>query len=145
MPRKNGPKPTYGPGQPRANRPDITAQIAKPQAAPPQAVRAPTGGPYGQASKLQASQAAVPLPNRDALYDQAIKAAQNAVGAGPGLARPTERPDEPITAGAARGPGPNTLPGLANMNPDPNEVLRAMVLQNPQVSELRLMMLLAES
>lgn len=62
-----------------------------------QPMRAPTGLPYGDAGKLMAAQQAVPLP--DTTPD-------------PGSPPPvmlhadTQNPGQPVTAGAAMGPGP---------------------------------------
>ena len=79
-----------------------------------QPVRAPSGGPIGQRQDLEAAQGAVPLPERR--------------GGSPGGPAPspdgenpiipvnrldvfgaTQRPGEPLTAGAPAGPGPGQI------------------------------------
>lgn len=65
---------------------------------------------YGQGAAQMRAQEAVPM----AASQGDVQAAQAArQGPAPGslgdFARPTERPDEPITAGANFGPGPNAV------------------------------------
>mgnify|MGYP003660084292 CR=1 FL=1 len=65
---------------------------------------AATGQTYGEAGKQMASQAAVPM---------AAPPTENIPQVQPGqmgnLLRPTERPSEPVTAGASFGPGPTPM------------------------------------
>jgi hypothetical protein len=58
-----------------------------------QPVRNPGGLPYGQNQQLQQMQKAAPLPQTPQIPVTPIHA-------------PTESPSEPVTAGAASGPGP---------------------------------------
>lgn len=76
------------PGKNYANRMDM-------QVGARQAAQAPTGLPYGQHQAMINSQHAVGLP-----------VAQNPAEQLVGLHEPTQRPNEPITAGMATGPGP---------------------------------------
>jgi hypothetical protein len=75
-----------------------------------------TGQTYGQATQQARSQQAVrPGTQPETLQAQAMAAGQASPRPRPGaqsLLRPTERPDEPITAGAPFGPGPNQLSGM---------------------------------
>lgn len=100
------------------------------------------GQQYGQAKQQQAVLSAVP--------DLAPT-----VGAGPvaspppvvppgslgALDRPTERPAEPVTAGAPIGPGPNSIPGVdTSINPDLKRMIRQLpflqiLATNPDASE----------
>lgn len=70
---------------------------------PGQPIRVPTGGSYGSATELAALQQAAPL---------AATPGGDAPPAGGGMppitpmGAPTQRPDEPVTAGAPLGPGP---------------------------------------
>ena len=61
-----------------------------------QKVQTASGQTYGQRVKQDEAQRAIPLPETPRIQPG---------GAGP-LARPTEQPREPATAGAAVGPGP---------------------------------------
>jgi hypothetical protein len=61
-----------------------------------QPVRTPTGLPYGEAGALTASQQQAPLPESG----PATSAPP------PKLSEPTGNPGQPVTAGAALGPGP---------------------------------------
>lgn len=119
MPRKGRPKPI---GPAKGNRTDLPAQ-------------APTGGAYGSHAPLIAAQQAIPLPGPGAPVGPppqggppgagppmpggsapasggpqelmaALQAAQNHAAPNVGLGGPTQRPDEPVTAGIPLGPGP---------------------------------------
>lgn len=108
--------------KPQANRTDLLTP--GPQGTPPgqgqpngQPVQVPTGGAYGEAQQLQQAQQAVPLPQSapSSTFDMqaAMAAAKNfqkpSLGA---LTRPTERPNEPVTAG---------LPGSPVQPPAPRQ------------------------
>src|SRR5215467_8891467 len=83
---------TYGRAQQQ-----LQAQRTVPMAAPPTLMGPPAGGPAGPATPGATS----PLPPPPAPPAPPMLPG----GAGP-LDRMTERPDEPVTAGAALGPGP---------------------------------------
>lgn len=122
MPRKGRGGPRSGnPGQTYTNRTDLAADI--------QPIAAPAGQTYGKRGRQEAAQAVVPLPDLTAT-----------LGALPGLADPSARPDEPLTAGMPMGPGP----GPASPAPQPGGagVLRAMIAADP---DPELFALLAEA
>ena len=98
-----------------------------------QPIRVPTGGPQGQRQQLETAQQVIPLPDRQG------GAPAQTNGAVP-VQRPdvfgaTTRPGEPLTAGAAAGPGPN---GIGMLPDDPIEFLRAIYLQYPSQGLRRL-------
>lgn len=72
-----------GPG-PMSQRTDVQPQ------------RTPTGLPYGEAGALTEAQRAAPLP----------ESGPSAAPPPPKLSEPTANPGQPVTAGAALGPGP---------------------------------------
>lgn len=98
--RGSGGARTGTPGTSYANRTDLN-----------QPVRVPTGLPYGERqARVQALKAA-PIPQQ-----APVNAAPPPAGPPPQvtpLSAPTQRPNEPVTAGAPIGPGPGTeaIPG----------------------------------
>ncbi len=105
-----------------------------------QPVRAPTGGPVGQRQQLETAQGAVPLPeNRGG--------SPGGPPPSPGGNNPiipvnrldvfgaTQRPGEPLTAGAAAGPGPGQIGMLP---PDNMQRLKAIQMQYPSPGLRRL-------
>ena len=96
------------------------------------AAKAAPGQTYGEAGKQMAAQKAVPMaaPPTD-VAPQQPRVAPGSMGP---LNRPTERPQEPLTAGAPFGPGP-TPTGMSYMGPrnqDPVlDELRALYAQYP--------------
>jgi hypothetical protein len=70
-----------------------------------QPIRTATGLPYGEAGALTGAQQAAPLP----------ESGPQASPAPARLSEPTANPGQPVTAGAARGPGP----GLEALMPQP--------------------------
>ena len=81
---------------------------------------AATGQTYGQAGKQMASQAAVPMAPPPTENIQQVQPGQMG-----NLLRPTERPAEPVTAGASFGPGPTPMTQFAvprNNDPVLNEL-----------------------
>ncbi|MCP3856949.1 MAG: hypothetical protein GY698_19810 [Actinomycetia bacterium] len=87
---------------------------------------APTGTHGGQAA-LERSQAVVPLP------DNQVRPVPGADGS---FSRPSEAPDEPITAGAPFGPGQGPPPGA--VSDDTGAVLRALHARFPNRDLARL-------
>lgn len=75
------------------NRTDLNNKAVAPKAA--------TGQTYGEAGKQIAAQKAMPIAASPT--DTAPQVAPGSLGA---FNRPTERPNEPVTAGASFGPGP---------------------------------------
>lgn len=93
------------------------------------AIQAATGQTYGEAGKQMAAQRAVPMgapPTQ--VQPQAPRPMPGSLG---DLTRPTERPNEPITAGADFGAGPSSL--QAGIMPAPsasNDVLEQLLYLN---------------
>jgi len=90
--RQGNPNKTY------TNRADLNSNKQPIAAAPNQ--------PYGARGAQEAAQSTIPLPQQ---------------GPAPGsfgqLGRPTERPNEPVTAGVPTGPGPNQLNNQSELAP----------------------------
>ena len=70
------------------------------------AIQAATGQTYGEAGKQMAAQRAVPMGAPPTESPQVQRPVPGTLGS---LTRPTERPSEPITAGANFGAGPNAI------------------------------------
>jgi hypothetical protein len=88
-----------------------------------------TGQTYGQGVQQARSQQAVPPGTSPAtVQGQQMAARQRPVPGARPLNRPTERPNEPLTAGAPFGPGPGPLEmsAPARMIPE-NDVLDRML------------------
>lgn len=106
-----------------------------------QPVRAPTGGDYGARRQLEAAQSVEPLPDNRAL--PAISGggggqqAPQAPVARPDVFGPTQRADEPLTAGAPMGAGPNSVG--THLPDDPVEFLRAVQMEFPSPGLARLL------
>lgn len=95
MPRKTRKQP--GPsGGAYENRTDLSI--------PTQGVQTPTGLPYGQAQALEQSQQQQGVAGDP--YAKILAAAQAHSFQPVQINAPTERPQEPVTAGLSRGPGP---------------------------------------
>jgi hypothetical protein len=93
-----------------------------------QPIRVPTGGQYGDASQLRADQQGAPVA-ASAGGDQAPPPgllAGLSLPPGTSFAEGTTRPDEPVTAGAASGPGPGPEAlGLPNQEGQDMQALAA--------------------
>lgn len=121
------------PGTAYANRTDLNQERSLP-------VRAAPGQTYGQRQAQVEAQRSVPMAAQPAPAPpgpagppqgpQAPPAAQIAPGSFGDLARRTERPTEPVTAGAALGPGPgpSAIPQTMPSGPQ-NANLSAMLAQ----------------
>ena len=84
-----------------------------------------TGQTYGQATQQAASQQAVSPGS--APSDVAAQQVARPVPGAQSLTRPTERPTEPITAGADFGPGPTMAQaGIATTLPGFNDTLEEL-------------------
>jgi hypothetical protein len=70
------------------------------------AIQAATGQTYGEAGKQIAAQRAVPMGTPPTEAPQVQRPVPGTLGA---LTRPSERPTEPITAGANFGAGPSAI------------------------------------
>jgi len=112
------------PGKAYTNRKDLNTNRMPIQSAP--------SAQYGERAKLEAAQAAVPMGSAP----QAPPPQQQPQGPVPGgggeFTRPTERPDEPFTAGLSHGAGPG--PEILGLGAQPDEVtlqLRALYSKYP--------------
>jgi len=95
-----------------------------------------TGQTYGEAGKQMAAQRAVPMaaPPTDVAPTATPQQPRVAPGSMGPLNRPTERPDEPVTAGAPFGPGRTQQLGgyMGARNSDPIlDELRAIYSVSP--------------
>lgn len=118
MPRARNPNATTR----NPNRADLTR---------PSAVTTVPGQPYGEAAQQQVAQHTIPMgpqpvvggqpptttssgPSDMGAMMQALQAHAATHGGPQSLTRPTERPNEPVTAGlnAGPGPGPSSLQGV---------------------------------
>lgn len=102
------PAPVSGPGQ-LSQRTD---------GGPQQTLANMTGMPYGENAEFNTMQAAAPMSAAGQTTARAPRPRAGRGGSGPTpLFAPTERPDEPVTAGAPFGPGegPPTSPGRLNI------------------------------
>lgn len=119
------PAPVSGPG----------ALSQRTDGGPGQPIRVAGGQPYGARQEMERLQAAAPMA-------QASGAPQPAGGGGaggaplPSVFRPSDRPWEPVTSGAAVGQGPGAVSGA--LPDDPVAVLQAMFrrFQHPQIARL---------
>jgi hypothetical protein len=96
MRRPASPAPVSGPG-------------ALSQRTDGQGARYIAGGEYGEGQEMMDLQTSAPMAKSPEVRSRRRAAAPPAVEMGPAptpLFAPTERPDEPITAGASFGPGP---------------------------------------
>jgi hypothetical protein len=96
MRRPNNPAPVSGPGR-LSRRTDG------------QGARYMAGGEYGEGQEMMDLQTSAPMAKSPEVKPRRRAAAPPAMETGPAptpLFAPTERPDEPITAGAPFGPGP---------------------------------------
>lgn len=103
MPRKgHGGKREGAPGQAYSNRTDLNQDR--------QPVQVAAGQPYGARQEQVAAQKAVPLPAAPPVQVPPPSPAPGSFGP---FTRPTERPDEPLTAGLpmGAGPGPEAVVG----------------------------------
>lgn len=110
------------------------------KAKPKQAPKAATGQPYGEAGKQLAAQQAIPLPDNTALPAPRPAPAMPMVAPGAlgAFSRPTERPAEPVTAGAPVGAGPGPEITATASETDPILYLEAAYRRwgYPEIHEL---------
>lgn len=92
-----------------------------------QPIRVPTGGQYGDASQLRQDQQGAPMAASAGGGDQTPGLlAGLSLPPGVSFAEGTTRPDEPVTAGAASGPGPGPEAlGLPNQENQDMQALAA--------------------
>lgn len=117
---------TPPPGAARPNRTDLAVP------------KVPTGLPYGERQQLEQAQQAVPVQGQQDWTALAAQAAQHPTQNVTPLDAPTQRPDEPITAGMSMGAGAGA--DFATIRNDPTAdivtMLEALFARWPS-SELR--------
>lgn len=131
MPRKAGGKRQGRQGVAYANRSDLNSDRK-------QAVQVAAGQPYGERAALEQAQRAIPLPAAPPVSAAPPPPAPGSFGA---FTRPTEVPNEPLTAGLPIGPGagPEALASAPNPAGDVEAQLLAMYRQSPNNDILRLL------
>lgn len=106
------------------------------------------GQTYGQASQQMQAQRAMPIAAAPGDQAAATVVQRPIPGTLGSLTRPTERPDEPITAGADFGSGPNAyqagIPMMLNAQQSAIEELRAIYQMYPSDDLLDLLNAYAE-
>lgn len=147
MPRTGrGGKVSAAPGKVYSNRADLNK---------PEPITTVPGQDYGKAAEQQAAQRAIPMSSQPVSTappsvpnpvpaPQAQNAPLSAPAVNPGdinLFGPTERPEEPITAGIPSGPGPSSIPGSGpgmqqNTVADLINNLAAHPLASPEIRQL---------
>ena len=133
----NNPAPVSGPG----------AMSQRTDGGPTQSAKYMSGLPYGQGQAQMQQQTSAPMAgNPVAAAQVSADSAAQAPQMPPtvGMFEPTQRPDEPITAGMDFGPGPDSsVLGVPNLpkNDDPTiRSLQALYMQDPRNEDLRLIM-----
>jgi hypothetical protein len=126
----NHPAPVSGPGA-LSRRTDGGPGNAK------QPIRVPTGGNYGDATASLQTQQGAPLAASPG-GDQAGAAPGLLQGLGlpegPGLGEGTQRPDEPVTAGADLGAGPGSE--ALNISPQQDQDIQRLVKYLPVLEHM---------
>lgn len=131
----NNPAPVSGPG----------AMSQRTDGGPTQSAKYMSGLPYGQGQAQMQQQTSAPMAGNPVASAQV---SADSVARAPqmpptiGMFEPTQRPDEPITAGMDFGPGPDSsvlgVPDLPK-NDDPTiRSIQALYMQDPRNEDLRL-------
>lgn len=133
--KPSNPAPVSGPG----------AMSQRTDGGPTQAAMYMSGLPYGQGQAQMQQQTSAPMAGNPVAAAQV--SADNVARAPQmpptvGMFEPTQRPDEPITAGMDFGPGPDSsvlgVPDLPK-NDDPTiRSIQALYMQDPRNEDLRL-------
>jgi len=105
-----------------------------------QPARYASGMPYGDGQDFYDIQTSAPMASTDnvaAGKRVARRSSQSVAGTAPvtPLFAPTERPEEPVTAGAAMGPGPGPMPDQTMGSV--TEILARTRMSDPNVEYLR--------
>jgi len=119
-------KPVSGPGA-QSQRTDLSPAG--------QPIRVASGGKYGQRQALTQQQQAAPLASGQDPLARRVDAANAPQVPDAGVFGPTQRPNEPITAGIPYGPGQNP----AGQPTDPDIVLQVLSQMIPHPEIYRLM------
>jgi hypothetical protein len=137
MRRPQNPAPVSGPGQ-LSQRTD---------GGPQQTLADMSGMPYGENQAMDAIQSAAPLSASGQTSARASRRGgagrQTASAAGMGgtpLMSPTQRPDEPVTAGAPFGPGPGPAPRIQEPAQPPLSSLFGRIAANDPTGDAMAMM-----
>lgn len=115
--RPSNPAPVSGPG----------ALSRRTDGGPAQGAKYMAGGKYGEGQQLMQQQKSAPMSGGPAKPKPAAPANPNLSGIVP-LTAPTQRPDEPLTAGSPFGPGPGReILTTANQNKRTSDVISKLV------------------
>lgn len=131
----NNPAPVSGPG----------AMSQRTDGGPTQSAKYMSGLPYGQGQAQMQQQTSAPMAgNPTAAAQVSANSAAQAPQMPPtiGMFEPTQRPDEPITAGMDFGPGPDSsvlgLPTPPKEDDPAIRAIQALYMQDPRNEDLRL-------
>ena len=132
----SNPAPISGPG----------AMSQRTDGGPTQAAMYMSGLPYGQGQAQMQQQTSAPMAGNPVASAQvSAGSAEQAPQMPPtiGMFEPTQRPDEPITAGMDFGPGPDSsvlgMPNLPKQDDPTIRAIQALYMQDPRNEDLRLM------
>lgn len=107
-----------------------------------QPVQVVAGQPYGERKRLEEAQKVIPLPTSGGGPAAPMSPAQSAAPGPPppqlDFARPTERPNEPVTTGLPIGPGAGPSALAQPATDQVGTTLRGLYAQNPSNDILRL-------
>jgi len=131
----SNPAPVSGPGQ-----------LSQRTDGGPQQVQADmTGMPYGENAEFNTMQSMAPMsasPSARSPRSSARKASQAGGMSATPLFSPTQRPDEPVTAGAPFGPGDGPTPMAAQTSrPNLSSIYSRMAIENPSSDTLAMLSL----
>ena len=132
----SNPAPVSGPG----------AMSQRTDGGPTQSAKYMSGLPYGQGQAQMQQQTSAPMAGNPVASAQVnADSAEQAPQMPPtiGMFEPTQRPDEPITAGMDFGPGPDSsvlgMPNLPKQDDPTIRAIQALYMQDPRNEDLRLM------
>lgn len=134
--KPSNPAPVSGPG----------AMSQRTDGGPTQSAKYMSGLPYGQGQAQMQQQTSAPMAGNPVASAQVnAGSAEQAPQMPPtiGMFEPTQRPDEPITAGMDFGPGPDSsvlgMPNLPKQDDPTIRAIQALYMQDPRNEDLRLM------
>lgn len=132
----NNPAPVSGPG----------AMSQRTDGGPTQSAKYMSGLPYGQGQAQMQQQTSAPMAGNPVASAQVSAGSAEQAPQIPstiGMFEPTQRPDEPITAGMDFGPGPDSsvlgMPNLPKQDDPTIRAIQALYMQDPRNEDLRLM------
>ena len=112
---------------------------------PQQVLSDVSGMPYGENQELEEMQSAAPMSASGQTTARATRSAPRRSGRGRGgmgvspLMSPTQRPDEPVTAGAPFGPGAGPSANRMEGQGELAQTVRKMVAADPTGESMRLL------